>query len=100
MNIFSGLEKIVETNYPLAKDTWYGLGGPADYFIRPETVEQLKKVTKRCNENDIPIYVLGKQMNIFSGLDKIVETDYLLAKDTWYGLGGPADYFIPCVLGQ
>jgi UDP-N-acetylmuramate dehydrogenase len=64
MNIFSGLEKIVETNYPLAKDTWYGLGGPADYFIRPETVEQLKKAVKRCNENNIPIYVLGFGSNL------------------------------------
>ena len=64
MNIFSGLEKIVETNYPLAKDTWYGLGGPADYFIRPETIEQLKKATKRCNENNIPIYVLGFGSNL------------------------------------
>src|SRR4030043_35892 len=64
MNIFSGLEKIVETNYPLAKDTWYGLGGPADYFIRPETIEQLKKAAKRCNENNIPIYVLGFGSNL------------------------------------
>jgi UDP-N-acetylmuramate dehydrogenase len=64
MNIFSGLEKIVETNYLLAKDTWYGLGGPADYFIKPETVEQLKKVTRRCNENNIPIYVLGFGSNL------------------------------------
>jgi UDP-N-acetylmuramate dehydrogenase len=64
MNIFSGLEKIVETNYPLAKDTWYGLGGPADYFIRPETVEQLKTIARRCNENNIPIYVLGFGSNL------------------------------------
>jgi UDP-N-acetylmuramate dehydrogenase len=64
MSIFSGLEKIVEVNYPLAKDTWYGLGGPADYFIRPETVEQLKKITMRCNENNIPIYVLGFGSNL------------------------------------
>ncbi len=59
MNIFSGLEKIVETNYPLAKHTWYGLGGPADYFIRPKTVKQLKEAVRQCNENKIPIYVLG-----------------------------------------
>jgi len=64
MNIFSGLEKIVETNYPLAKDTWYGLGGPADYFVRPETVEQLKTTARRCNENNIPIYVLGFGSNL------------------------------------
>jgi len=64
MNIFSGLEQIVETNYPLAKCTWYGLGGPADYFIRPRTVEQLREVVQRCNENDIKIHVIGFGSNL------------------------------------
>ncbi len=69
MNIFSGLEKIVETGYPLARCTWYGLGGPADYFIRPETIEQLKEVLQRCNENNIPIYVMGFGSNLLIGDD-------------------------------
>jgi UDP-N-acetylmuramate dehydrogenase len=64
MNIFSGLEEIVETSYPLAKRTWYGLGGPADYFVRPKTIEQLKKAVQRCNENNIPIYVMGLGSNL------------------------------------
>ena len=64
MNIFSGLGKIVETNYPLVKCTWYGLGGQADYFIKPQTVEQLKEVVQRCNENNIPIYVMGFGSNL------------------------------------
>ena len=64
MNIFSGLEKIVETNYPLSRDTWYGLGGPADYFLRPQTIEQLEEVVRRCNENNIPIYVIGFGSNL------------------------------------
>jgi len=64
MNIFSGLEEIVEIGYPLAKETWYGLGGPADYFIRPKTVRQLKDVVRRCNENKIPIYVTGFGSNL------------------------------------
>ncbi|MFZ2147929.1 MAG: UDP-N-acetylmuramate dehydrogenase [Sedimentisphaerales bacterium] len=64
MNSFSGLEKIVETNYPLAKHTWYGLGGPADYFIKPKTVKQLKEVVRRCNENNIRIYVMGFGSNL------------------------------------
>lgn len=64
MNIFSGLEEIVETNYPLAKRTWYGLGGPADYLIRPKNIDQLKEVVKWCNENKIPIYVLGFGSNL------------------------------------
>ncbi len=64
MNIFKNLEEIVETNYPLAKHTWYGLGGPADFFIRPQSVDQLKEVALRCNENQIPIYVLGFGSNL------------------------------------
>jgi UDP-N-acetylmuramate dehydrogenase len=64
MNIFSGLEEIVETDYPLAKRTWYGLGGAADYFIRPKTVKQLKEVVRRCNENNIRIYVMGFGSNL------------------------------------
>lgn len=64
MSIFSGLEEIVQANYPLAKRTWYGLGGPADYFVRPKSVEQLKKIVHRCNENNIPIYVMGLGSNL------------------------------------
>jgi len=64
MSIFSGLEEIVETDYPLAKQTWYGLGGPADYFIRPKTTKQLKEVVRRCNENRIGIHVMGFGSNL------------------------------------
>ena len=69
MNIFSGLEEIVETNYSLSKCTWYGLGGRADYFLRPKTVEQLKKIVQRCNENNIRIYVMGFGSNLLIGDD-------------------------------
>jgi UDP-N-acetylmuramate dehydrogenase len=64
MDIFSGLDGIVKTDYSLAKETWYGIGGPADYFIRPEDVEQLTDVVNRCNENDVPMYVLGLGSNL------------------------------------
>ncbi len=64
MSIFSGLEKIVEKDYPLAKQTWYGLGGPADYFIRPKTADQLTRIVKECNDKSIPIRVLGLGSNL------------------------------------
>ena len=69
MSIFSGLEQIVETDYQLARRTWYGLGGPADYFIRPKTIEQLKEVVDRCNENKIRKYVMGFGSNLLIGDD-------------------------------
>lgn len=71
MNIYSGLEEIVETDYPLARHTWYGLGGPADYFIRPQNVEQLKEVIHRCSESKIPIYVMGFGSNLLISDDGV-----------------------------
>lgn len=71
MNIFSDLEKIVETDYPLANHTWYGLGGPADYFIRPQNIKQLKEVVRRCNENGIRIYVIGFGSNLLINDDGV-----------------------------
>lgn len=64
MNIFVGLEKIVEKNYPLGKSTWFGLGGSADYFIQPQNTDQLADVAKRCGENNIAIKVLGFGSNL------------------------------------
>ena len=71
MSIFSGLEEIVETNYSLAKRTWYGLGGAADYFVRPKTVEQLREVVQRCNENEVPVYVMGFASNLLISDDGV-----------------------------
>jgi len=87
MSIFSGLDEIVETQYPLAKSTWYGLGGPADYFIRPETVEQLGQVVQRCVENHIPVFLLGLGSNLLIGDDGLrgavikLETDQFTKVD-------------------
>ncbi len=64
MSIFSGFEEIVEQDHPLAPHTWYRLGGPADYFIRPRNVRDLKEIVRRCNENHIRMHVLGFGSNL------------------------------------
>lgn len=64
MSAFKGLEQIVEENHSLAGCTWYGLGGPAKYFIKPRTIEELQQVNIRCRENDIPVRVLGFGSNL------------------------------------
>ena len=71
MSVFSGLESIVKQDYALAALTWYGLGGAADYFITPQTVDELKKVVQRCRENSIPIYVLGFGSNLLISDDGV-----------------------------
>lgn len=64
MTTFAGLEQIVEENVPLSECTWYGLGGPAKYLIKPRSVEELKEVACRCGDNNIPIRVLGFGSNL------------------------------------
>jgi UDP-N-acetylmuramate dehydrogenase len=64
MSLFSGLEQRIEEKYPLSKCTWYGLGGPADYFIRPQTVDELKEVVLTCRGKNIPMRVLGFGSNL------------------------------------
>jgi UDP-N-acetylmuramate dehydrogenase len=71
MSTFSGLKEIVEKDYQLARRTWYGLGGPADYFIRPKTTEQLQEVVQRCNENKIKVYVMGFGSNLLISDDGV-----------------------------
>jgi len=64
MSIFSGLEQIVKKDIALANYTWYGVGGNADYVITPQTVEELTDVVKRCNDNSIPVRVVGQGSNL------------------------------------
>ncbi|MBN1816779.1 MAG: UDP-N-acetylmuramate dehydrogenase [Sedimentisphaerales bacterium] len=64
MNIFSGLQKIVKTDCALSNYTWYGLGGPADYVITPQTVEELAEVVRRCNDNRLAFRTIGYGSNL------------------------------------
>src|SRR5690349_14761683 len=61
---FAGLEGAVQENVPLAPYTWYKIGGPARYFVRPRGIEELQAASQRCVENNIPIYVLGLGANL------------------------------------
>ncbi len=64
MKLFSGLDQIVKTDEPLAGRTWFGIGGPATYFITPNDVAQLAEVVRRCRDNEVPIFVLGAGANL------------------------------------
>jgi len=72
---FSGLEEAVSENEPLAPHTWYKIGGPARWFIRPRNLEELQEAARRCVENKIPLYVLGLGANLLvadAGVDGAV----------------------------
>ncbi|MDD3469595.1 MAG: UDP-N-acetylmuramate dehydrogenase [Thermoguttaceae bacterium] len=64
MEPFSGMESIVRHNEPLAMYTWFQIGGNAEFFAEPTTVEELTRLQERCREQNLPIRVLGRGSNI------------------------------------
>jgi UDP-N-acetylmuramate dehydrogenase len=64
MASLSGFEKFIRTDEPLAPHTWFHLGGPAEYFAEPDTVDQLAALARRCREEEIPLRLLGGGSNV------------------------------------
>jgi len=64
MTIFKGLEEIVQRDYPLGSTTSFGVGGNVDYFIRPRTEDELRRVLAACDEHRIPVRAMGRGSNL------------------------------------
>ncbi len=64
MALDTGLEHFVRRAEPLAPLTWFHLGGPAEFFAEPNTVEELQAVVRRCHQERAPIRLLGGGSNI------------------------------------
>lgn len=64
MGPFTGLEHIVREQEPLAPHTWLRIGGAAEYFAEPTSVEELAGLVRRCAESDLPVRVLGGGSNV------------------------------------
>src|SRR3954469_10082967 len=64
MSIPSGFEHIVRENEPLAPHTWFRLGGPAQYFAEPTSVDELTALVRRCHEAGLPVRMLGGGSNL------------------------------------
>ena len=82
-NPFSGLESAVTEDAPLAPLTWYKIGGPAKYLVRPRSVEELREAARRCAENDIRVYVLGLGANILVSDQGVDGAVFRLDQEYW-----------------
>lgn len=49
---------------PMKLHTTFRVGGPADYFLLPETKEQVRDVIRLCLEEEIPYYIMGNGSNL------------------------------------
>src|SRR3712207_6141239 len=52
---------------PLARHTTFGIGGPADLYIKVETVDALVRVLDAAHRHRIPWFILGAGSNLLVG---------------------------------
>lgn len=64
MGLLSGFEHCVRQAETLAPHTWFRIGGPAEYFAEPTTVDELAALVRRLHENEIPTRLLGGGSNV------------------------------------
>ena len=48
---------------PLARQSQFGVGGPADWFVKVRDAATLAELRRRCSESSIPLTVLGAGSN-------------------------------------
>jgi len=63
MAAMSGID-CVRNSVPLAERTWFKLGGPAQFFAEPSTVEELQSVIVRCRDEGLHARLLGGGSNV------------------------------------
>lgn len=55
---------ITRQDEPLAPYTWLRVGGPAQFFVEPRSVEELSAVVRACREQDVKTRILGDGSNL------------------------------------
>ena len=52
---------------PMKKHTTFRIGGPADYFVTPESKEEIQAIVELCKKEEIPYSVIGNGSNLLVG---------------------------------
>ena len=63
MAAMTGIDCIRE-DVPLSDRTWFKLGGPAQYFAEPTSVDELTAVVERCRDEGLSVRLLGGGSNV------------------------------------
>ena len=57
-------EEQVKKDEPMKSHTTFRVGGPADYFVTPQTAEEVAKVIEACTQEKVPYYIVGNGSNL------------------------------------
>ena len=47
--------------------TTFRIGGPANYFVMPESKEEIRAILKLCKQYNVPFYIIGNGSNLLVG---------------------------------
>ncbi len=63
---FDGIvnERQFKIDEPMSRHTTYGIGGPADCFVTPQTKEELKAILVKADAEGIPVTFIGGGSNL------------------------------------
>ena len=68
-------EQNIKFDEPMGKHTTFRIGGPASYFVTPQTTEELAQVILLCNAENVPYFILGHGSNLLvsdKGMEGVV----------------------------
>lgn len=57
-------EERIKVDEPMKNHTTFRVGGPADFFIVPETKEELQAAVMCCKKSSLPYYIIGNGSNL------------------------------------
>ena len=49
---------------PMKSHTTFRIGGPADFFLLPSTVDEVRGILEICREEELPYFILGNGSNL------------------------------------
>ena len=49
---------------PMKRHTTFRIGGPADFFLLPSTVDEVRGIPEICREEELPYFILGNGSNL------------------------------------
>lgn len=52
---------------PMSKHTTFRIGGQADFFVTPRSMEEVSRIVLFCKENNVPYYIIGNGSNLLVG---------------------------------
>lgn len=57
-------EKNIKLDEPMKHHTSFKIGGPADLLVTPASTEELSRILKYCNKENVPVFVMGNGTNL------------------------------------